>query len=41
MRNKPLHNLDIPVELLESLKLRGIDFNNKKVVDLGSGTTDD
>lgn len=29
---------DLPVELLESLKLRGIIFNNKKVVDLGSGT---
>lgn len=29
---------DLPIELLESLKLRGINFNNKKVADLGSGT---
>ncbi|MBP3953086.1 class I SAM-dependent methyltransferase [Bacillus suaedae] len=29
---------DLPIELLESLKLRGINFNNKKVADLGCGT---
>jgi 2-polyprenyl-3-methyl-5-hydroxy-6-metoxy-1,4-benzoquinol methylase len=29
---------DLPIELLESLKIRGINFNNKKVADLGSGT---
>ncbi|MCL7749588.1 class I SAM-dependent methyltransferase [Halalkalibacter alkaliphilus] len=29
---------DLPIELLESLKLRGINFNNKNVADLGSGT---
>lgn len=29
---------DLPVELLKDLKLRGIIFNDKKVVDLGSGT---
>ncbi|WP_100372125.1 class I SAM-dependent methyltransferase [Bacillus sp. FJAT-45037] len=29
---------DLPIELLESLKIRGVDLNNKKVVDLGSGS---
>lgn len=29
---------DLPDELLESLKLRGIHFDKKKVVDLGAGT---
>ncbi|MFN7249903.1 MAG: class I SAM-dependent methyltransferase [Anaerobacillus sp.] len=29
---------DLPIELLESLKHRGINFKNKKVADLGSGT---
>ncbi|PYZ93028.1 hypothetical protein CR194_07460 [Salipaludibacillus keqinensis] len=29
---------DLPVELLDSLKLRGIDFLNRRVADLGSGT---
>ncbi|MEW5597144.1 class I SAM-dependent methyltransferase, partial [Peribacillus frigoritolerans] len=37
-KNYAQYRNDLPVELLESLKLRGIDFNNKKVVDLGSGT---
>ncbi|MES9740342.1 class I SAM-dependent methyltransferase, partial [Peribacillus frigoritolerans] len=37
-KNYVQYRNDLPVELLESLKLRGIDFNNKKVVDLGSGT---
>lgn len=29
---------DLPAELLEGLKLRRVSFNDKKVVDLGSGT---
>ncbi|WP_216830330.1 class I SAM-dependent methyltransferase [Alkalihalobacterium elongatum] len=29
---------DLPAELLESLKIRGINFNGKNVADLGSGT---
>ncbi|MDF1997209.1 hypothetical protein [Peribacillus frigoritolerans] len=36
-KNYAQYRNDLPDELLESLKLRGIDFNNKKVVDLGSG----
>lgn len=37
-KNYAKYRNDLPDELLESLKLRGIDFKNKKVVDLGSGT---
>ncbi|MEE3953461.1 class I SAM-dependent methyltransferase [Peribacillus frigoritolerans] len=37
-KNYAQYRNDLPDELLESLKLRGIDFNNKKVLDLGSGT---
>jgi len=29
---------DLPNELIESLKTRGIDFSNQKVIDLGAGT---
>ncbi|XHU82194.1 methyltransferase domain-containing protein [Peribacillus muralis] len=37
-KNYAQYRNDLPAELLESLRLRGIHFNNKKVVDLGSGT---
>lgn len=33
-----LHRNDLPDELIPSLKLRGIDFQGKSIVDLGSGT---
>lgn len=37
-KNYARYRNDLPAELIEGLKIRGINFNNKKVVDLGSGT---
>ncbi len=37
-KNYAQYRNDLPVELFESLRVRGIHFSGKKVVDLGSGT---
>lgn len=37
-KNYARYRNDIPDELIKGLKIRGVDFNQKKVADLGSGT---
>ncbi|KWW20485.1 methyltransferase type 11 [Peribacillus simplex] len=37
-KNYAQYRNDLPMEVMESLKRRGIDFTHKKVADLGSGT---